>query len=505
MKRKMFKKLMAASLAAVMTVGLAGCGNEAAESSGGNSGSQQEQQSGSQQEQQSDTSSGEAEAPSSEEEGEVSQYTVLTDENGNVYDLGGMEIVIRDWWSDGEVKTRNEYEEARQAYREWCMETYNFTIKELQISDWGSAPQDFIDYVTTGGDDKNYVFVLREDASITAALDNGLMYDLSKLDCLDFSEKKFTVNGVHKAMSRGDYIGCMYTGELEPRQGFYFNKRLLQEAGINPDDIYTWQENMEWTWNKFEEVMETVQRDIDSDGIIDVGGFCGNKAGTWRDAACSNGGEWVGMDDTGHYVYRLEDPETMEALEWWADMINKYWMQEPTDAQWDYYKEAFITGKVAFCMEGAYCAGEGGQWSTMTDEYGFVCLPMGPRANDYMNVAAPNPLAIPACYDADKAWKIAFAYNLFSDPTPGWEDYAGWTTDYMSYGFDLNALDYTIPRMVDNIVMTYDGYIQNLTTGDGFTWNLPWEGVSACVERVRDAWKSYIDATNARVDSNNQQ
>ena len=141
----------------------------------------------------------------------------------------------------------------------------------------------------------------------------------------------------------------------------------------------------------------------------------------------------------------------------------------------------------------------------MTDEYGFVCIPKGPRMDDYMNVAAPNPIAIPACYDPDKAWKIAFAYNLYTDPVPGWEDYEGWQTDFMNYGFDLEALDYTIPRMIDNIVVTYDGLIQNIDTGNGFTWNIHWEGVSTCVERVRDAWKSYIDATNARVDSNNQQ
>lgn len=492
MKRKMFKKLMAASLAAVMAVGLAGCGNNNAPASGDNRESNpetQEQPSGSTPE----------ETPS--EEDPVGMYTVLTDENGNTYDLGGMEIVIRDWWSKDEINLRNDYEEARQAYREWCMATYNFTIKQISISDWGSVPQDFVDYVTTGGDDNNYAFILREDATTTAAMDNDLMYDLASLDCLDFSEKKFTDNNVHKAMSRGDIICCMYTGVSEPRDGLFFNKRLVQEAGVNPDDLYTWQENGEWTWDKFTEVLETVQRDIDSDGIIDVWGFTANTAGTFRVAACSNGGEWVGKDDTGHFVYRLEDPETLEALEWWVDTLGKYRMQDPADAQWDYYVEAFLTGKAVFCVEGAYCAGPDAKWSTMTDEYGFICFPKGPRMNDYMNVASNNPVAIPGCYDADKAWKIAFAYNLYTDPTPGWEDYEGWVTDYMNYGFDLGALDYTIPRMTKNYVITYDGLVQNIDTGNGFTWNLSWEGVSPCVERVRDAWKSYIDASNARIDA----
>ena len=76
-------------------------------------------------------------------------YTVLRDENGNVYDLGGMEIIIRDWWSGGvEVEPTNAYEEAREEYHDWLEETYNFTIKEMAISDWGSVPDDFAEYVT---------------------------------------------------------------------------------------------------------------------------------------------------------------------------------------------------------------------------------------------------------------------------------------------------------------------------------------------------------------------
>ena len=122
-------------------------------------------------------------------------YEVLKDENGNVYDLGGMEIVIRDWYSPSvTAEPKNAYEEAKQDYLEWAQETYNFTIKAMAIGDWGSVPQDFVDYVTTGGDDNNYIFTLRNDPAVTAAVSVGLMYDLSTLDCLDFTENKFQVN-----------------------------------------------------------------------------------------------------------------------------------------------------------------------------------------------------------------------------------------------------------------------------------------------------------------------
>lgn len=55
----------------------------------------------------------------------------------------------------------------------------------------------------------------------------------------------------------------------EPKGGIYFNKRLLEEAGITADSIYELQENGEWTWDKFEELCSQVQADTDNDGVID--------------------------------------------------------------------------------------------------------------------------------------------------------------------------------------------------------------------------------------------
>ena len=69
MKREMFRKLMAASLATVMTVGLAGCGGETEPSSESKESTSTESQ------------SQESSASVEESTEEVSQYTVLKDAN----------------------------------------------------------------------------------------------------------------------------------------------------------------------------------------------------------------------------------------------------------------------------------------------------------------------------------------------------------------------------------------------------------------------------------------
>ena len=176
MKREMFKKLMAVSLATAMTVGMTACGGETQTSS--------EQPSSSE----SKPSESSSEVASSSSEEEVGLLPIIKDADGNPIDLGGMEIIVRDWWTSEDAwdqmanQPETPYEVAGAEYWNWSQETYNFTIKREQIGDWGSVPQDFVDYATTGGDDKNYVFTVREDSKITGAIDAGLVYDLSTLD-----------------------------------------------------------------------------------------------------------------------------------------------------------------------------------------------------------------------------------------------------------------------------------------------------------------------------------
>ena len=423
-------------------------------------------------------------------------YTVITDENGDPIDLGGMDIVIRDWWSGDPAEPTNDYEEARDEYREWIQETYNFTISQKAISDWTSTPADFVDYATTGGDE-NYIWILRDDPAITAALSSGLMYDLATLDCLDFSLPKFQRNKLQEQYAKGDSIYAMYAGYSEPRTGVYFNKRLLNDAGIDPETIYDMQADGTWTWDAFEEMMAAVQRDIDNDGVIDIYGLTLNEGNMTTIAVFSNNGSYIGKNDDG-YFYNLESPETLEALEWTVDMFTKYDLPDPEGAEWDYYKEAFINGQAAFMVEDEYAGTPGNFLQDMEDEVGFVMFPKGPQRDDYINVWSNNPVAIPACYDADKAWKLAFAWNLYTDQPAGYEDYMDLSNAAAGI-FDMRAIDETIPMMMDEDhgTVAYHGLIPNLSLGEQFVWNIaPGSVVSEQVEAIRDTWKAYVDEAN---------
>lgn len=491
MKKQLANKAIAVATITAMSAGIVACGGSG--DAGNTTGDSTD--AASTENQAADAASAEA-TEVAEEEGPQ----IITDENGNPIDLGGMEIIVRDWWSPEEpAEPSNDYEESLDEYREWIQETYNFKIKQVAISDWGTTPQDFVDYVTTGGDDNNYVFILRGDAAIVSAMSNGLMYDLSTLDCLDFTQDKFTKNLIHEQYAKGDAIYAMSAGIAEPRTGVYFNKRLLTEAGIDPESVYDMQADGTWTWDKFEELMAKCQRDTDNDGIDDVYGLTLNESVMTTMAVFSNGGSYIGKDADGKYFYNLEAPETQEALEWVVDMYNKFDNHDPEGAEWDYYKEEFVQGHAAFMVEDEYAGTPGSFLEDMEDEVGFVMFPKGPQMDTYLNVWSNNPAAIPGCYDADRAWKIAFAYNLYTEAPEGYEDYNGYLSTARQGIFDERAIDETITMMSESEhgTVAYHDMIPNLKLGEELTWSIaPNADVAALTEAIADTWKAYVDEAN---------
>ena len=500
MKSKELKKLMATLLATTMVMGVAGCGNNSDPDTPSNPSTPSNNG-----DQQGDTPSNSGNGDDAQQgnvEEDLGAYTVRRDADGNVYDLGGIDVIIRDWWSQ-ETEPQNAMDEARQEYLDWAQETYNFTVKQIAISSWGSTPEDFVNYATSGGPEY-YLFVLRQGAELTAAMNNGLMYDLSTLDCLDFSDPKWG-SGVHEMFSKGGAIYGMRGEEPEPRGGLFFNKRLLEEAGIDPNDIYKWQESGEWTWDKFEELCEQIHEDTDNDGQIDRWAIMTFNQSFQIEAVWSNNGDFIGMEN-GKYVNKLETEETLEALNWAFKMLDTYRRPDPQDAQWDYCYTGVINGEAAFLADEAYNAGAynpndtSHKFCAMVDDFGFVCFPKGPKASDYTNIYTDNVFAIPACYDADKAWKIAFVYDLWTEPTPGYEDESAMTNSYYSNFRDMESVDYTIARMVKNGRVTYHSLIGNLSLGSDVLWGINAEKTPAQkAEEIRNTWDAYIALANGEI------
>jgi len=315
---------------------------------------------------------------------------------GKLFDLGGMEIIILDeWFMEESSEPMNEYEECRADYREWLQDTYNFTVRQVKPDDESVSVQEFVDYVAAGGDEMNYIFTLPQNSELISAMENHYMYDLSQLDCLDFTDNKWERNKVHEQFTtREGQIYAMKAGFAQPGLGLFFNKRLLMEAGIDPETLYDMQAGGTWTRDACMDIISKVQKATGS-----------------------------------------------------GDVLENFDYEKQSETQWELYRDAFKKGENAFLVDEVSQAAPGRLLYDMEDEIGFVTFPKGPDGEDYVDVIQKDVLVIPGCYDAKKARLIAFAYDMWSDEVPEFETII-YLEHYWKYNLDSRALRENIVGMV---------------------------------------------------------
>lgn len=157
----------------------------------------------------------------------------------------------------------------------------------------------------------------------------------------------------------------------------YFNKRLLESAGYSAAQMYEWNSTGQWTWERLEEVaVATTNKDAK---IYGLSRSSNNAAAT--NLMHSNGGSQVTrreVDGKMRDVYTgMEDP-AVEAWDFVVSLYNQGVMGGTVGDDAAVFKE----GKYAIMLSELVRAG---QLKEMVDDYGFLQIPKGPRAADYVS------------------------------------------------------------------------------------------------------------------------
>ena len=362
--------------------------------------------------------------------------------DSRVRDLGGMEIVIGIPYYSKKPNTP-EYK-ALQEYRKELMETYHFTIREENIYELGDPTQLF-QTAATLGDPSVHVYLIN---SQDLHHNSHLFYDLSTLSEFDFSDDKWN-DAVTKSMS---YQGGIYgisplTSELPQIGGILYNKRLFEEAGLDPELPYKLQAQGEWTWDNFKKLCATLTRDTDKDGTTDVYALC-SYGGEMLEQLLSSTGSQIVTIENGTFVNNAESDKVQKAAAFAQELsLSGYERLRTQDDSWNYYMTAFSSGKAAMQFTKTNVLYDTyDSYTHMTDELGFVCCPKMDDTVDYSMVSAGYVAVIPAFFDAKTASDIAFAYNLWTNPVP--EDDTcdfDWRNLYEEVTLDEKALTDTLP------------------------------------------------------------
>ena len=414
-------------------------------------------------------------------------------------DLGGVEIIIGNHFTPEDEITYMPYVDPVEVYREEIMEKYNFHIDRECVAGWGEMEEAYIESVQAGTPiaqifELDYRFVAQPMAK-------GLFYDLATLDELDFSEEKWN-DSVRELMTVGDSIYGMKAGVSEPAGGVIFNKRLFEEAGLDPNLPYDLQASGEWTWSKFEELCEILTRDTDGDGQTDVYATVSYGPSMIQTLVASAGTDFVKEDEEGMFHNNLESEEVTAAMNFALDLYWKgYEMPQPEGSFWNYYVDAFQQGKAAMQFEHVSMCGYTYNYY-MDDDVGFVMPPKPDGAEGYHSYLCDNIVVIPSCYDEETAGNIAYAYNLYTEMLSEEEGGEGWQEEYYSWFCDDRPVEETIEYFVtgncaSQLKQTVVDRMDDVL-GLELLWQYPFENTTpeAEIKKISEDWDAIIAKVN---------
>ncbi len=415
-------------------------------------------------------------------------------------DFGGAEIYIYDYWtaSDERVAEPNEEQQAQYDYRDWLMETYNCKIRQIAKGDWTSNVTELTNFCTAP-DGTLCLYILPPDFVGTPMAND--LFAAWETDLIDLEADKWNDSTVN-FMTKGGKVYGVATGNSEPRQCLFFNKRVLEEAGIDWETIYDMQLEGTWTWEAFEGMLETINKDTDNDGVLDVYGMTGNNSDLYMMGVVSNGGEFFRFNDAGELEIAVNSDEALEGLAWAKDIWAKYGYAQPADGAWDYFKDAWKQGFCGFYMYQTYGGfNDNSEMADMEDEWGCVAFPKGPKGETYVNITSDNVTVIPNVYDAETAGKLAFIYDMWSNATPGYDDEYAWIGN--KYNFtDERAVDetYAMLREPEHCVANATLYIGSVNDvlGSPLLWQLGGSTPAELVEAATPAWQALCDTFNGK-------
>ena len=414
-------------------------------------------------------------------------------------DFGGATIYVYDYWTadDSRVEDPSDEQQAQYDYRDWLMATYNCTIRQIGKSDWTNQVTEFINFCTAP-DGTLCLYILPPDF-VGTPMANNLFAEWAPDAYVNFEDDKWNDSTIN-FMTKGGKVYGVATGNSEPRQCLFFNKRVLEEANIDWNTIYDMQADGTWTWDAFEAMLKQIQKDTDNDGIIDIYGMTGNNSDLYMMGVFSNGGEFFKFDENGNLAIACNSDEALEGMAWAKNIWNTYGYQQPADGAWDYFKAAFPQGFCGFYMYQTYGGfNPNSELSTMEDEWGCVAFPKGPKAETYTNITSDNVTVIPNVYDAETVAKLAFIYDMWSNATPGYDDEYGWIGEKYNYTDD-RAVDETYamlrePEHCSSNAVLYVGSVNDVL-GSPLLWQLGGNDPAALVEAATPAWQALCDTFN---------
>lgn len=292
------------------------------------------------------------------------------------FDMGGEPVRFLTW-GKGPEEGKSNAEDIRYKRMKEIEKKYNTKIEWITIP-WGEGAEKIAQGALSGEAPADFVIL-----DLYLAFPNlpNKGYLLPVDDLFDYNDPKWP----KRIKEFSSFAGKSY-GILEDSgagAGIFFNRSMLKREGL--EDPQELAKKGEWTWDKYLEMAKKATKDTNGDGATDQWGIVSYAPVQARQAVYSNAGSIIDYKD-GKLQFTLGEPNAMEALRFLGELYTTHKVAMPNrNGNFEDYNESqkvFNSGKALFVPGEIW---EGSTRQDMTDEYGFVYYPKGPKATDYAN------------------------------------------------------------------------------------------------------------------------
>lgn len=297
------------------------------------------------------------------------------------YDLKGRVVTIGTWNNEAPDETSANYHKKLEVWTN-IEKSYNCKLESLPASNFNSWCRN-ITIKALANEKIADVFLAPFERIVPQWVNSELVVPLD--DYFDFSEEHWNKVSNDQWAMNGKRYGI---SDWRIALGYVilFNKRICAENGITEEMLYEWQENGEWTWEKFREVTKQTTK-MNSDGRVKSWGL--GSAGAYPVSVepfiYSNGTTPVTISEDFKYTYNLTDPAAIEAIDFCHKLVYEDKVAYPNFDGASTWQNLWERGKIAFFEVPLWQLDR--QYKAMKDDpYGMLLMPKGPKADDYVNV-----------------------------------------------------------------------------------------------------------------------
>ena len=289
----------------------------------------------------------------------------------------------------------------------------------------------------------------------------------------------------------------------------FMNKTLLEQRNIDPEEIYSLQENKEWTWAKFAEYAGKVTADINHDDIPDVYGTAMNGDAMLTGLMTSARTNYIQYNDqTKEFTFETDD-KLVSVIEFMSNLLvsgaaRGVGAMNATNENIDI--QDFMDSKIGFYPYIFQRTWQAGYFSEMSDEYGVLCFPMAPGENEYYIPDNCNGgwalYAHPDEADKSELAKFLYLYKtpIFDVNDPSDESTAFWTEANNRINDDGSRYFLELVEAQTNVVRNNN--VTFLSNGLYTTFNLDpvWigamtvsEALQSCTPQCQEFMKTFYN------------